>query len=270
MIGKLKAIALLVLVIVLTLFLLPIQACALAVNSRLAAKIPVLWHRIVCRLIGIRVIQNGSKAGGRPLLLVANHVSWSDILILGSVGELSFIAKQEVGIIPGVNWLAKLQRSVFVAREKKHHSGQQAQEVTARLLAGDTMVLFSEGTTGCGNRLLPFNSSLLGSAQYAMTHSELDHVYVQPVAICYRALHGLPLGRRGRAVASWEGDQELWPHLSRFVQASHWDVEVSFGKPIEFKSDMKRKLINDQAHKSVKTMLAACMTSSGSKSTDMH
>ena len=268
MISRTKAVALLILVIFITILLLPFQLIALLFNSRLASRIPVLWHKLVCRLIGIRVVVKGNFSKKRPLLLVANHVSWSDIIVLGSISELSFIAKQEVSVIPGVSWLSRLQRSIFVARERRLGSRAQAHEITQRLLAGDAMVLFSEGTTGCGNRLLPFNSSLLGSAQYALRHGGLDHVHVQPVAICYSALHGLPLGRRGRAIASWEGDQDLWPHLSRFVQKSHWDVEVSFGAPIEFTPELKRRTVNDQAHASVKSMLASIIASSAS--TDDH
>ncbi len=266
MILRLKAVLLLLLVVFTTVILLPFQLFALLFKLRLAARIPVLWHRTICWLIGIRVFVKDGFTTKRPLLLVANHVSWSDIIVLGSIGELSFIAKQEVGIIPGINWLSKLQRSVFVAREKRLNSGAQAQEITERLLAGDTMVLFSEGTTGCGNRLLPFNSSLLGSAQYALKHGDLDHVFIQPVSICYTALHGLPLGRKGRAIVSWEGDQKLWPHLSRFVTGSHWDVEVSFGRPIEFTPERKRRSVNAEVQACVKSMLARSIATPQSNS----
>lgn len=252
----LKAVFLVMAVILITLALLPLQLIALALKLKLAGAIPKWWHKSVCRLIGIRVNTVGTLSRNRPLLLVANHVSWSDILVFGSIAELSFIAKHEVASLPGIKWLSRLQRSVFVQRERRSNSRQQAEEITQRLVTGDVIVLFSEGTTGSGNTVLPFNSSLLGSAQYALGHGDLEHVYVQPASICYTDLHGLPLGRRGRAIASWEGDQELWPHLSRFIMKGAWDVEVHFEKPIEFTADMKRRVVNDLAHKKVKKMLA--------------
>ncbi|MDP1363256.1 hypothetical protein, partial [Klebsiella variicola] len=83
-----------------------------------------------------------------------------------------------------------------------------ANEIGARLAKGDAMVLFAEGTTGDGNMVLPFKTTLFGAASMAIAEGAADEVFIQPVAIAYTRLHGVPLGRRWRPVASWIGDQD--------------------------------------------------------------
>ncbi|MEZ5799762.1 MAG: 1-acyl-sn-glycerol-3-phosphate acyltransferase [Nitratireductor sp.] len=95
-----------------TILLAPVQLVAMKFFKPLSRKLPVLWHRIALWLIGTRVHVTGQRPKKRPLLIVANHVSWSDILILGSVMELCFIAKAEVRSWPGISVLAMLQRTV--------------------------------------------------------------------------------------------------------------------------------------------------------------
>jgi len=254
--GWVKLFWALAIVVLTTLCLLPFQLIALFFRLNLARKIPVLWHRITCWAIGMRVHKVGQLTSTRPLLIAANHVSWSDIVVLGSLGELSFIAKREVSEIFGINLLAWLQRSVFVARERPQHSGKQVEEIAARLQEGDAMVLFAEGTTGDGNRLLEFKSTLFGAAQYVMKETTQAEIAVQPVAIRYVSLHGIPLGRRGRNYAAWTGDEELGPHLSYFVRSGAWNVEVLFGAVISFGPDAKRCEIAEQSRSEIRKMLA--------------
>ncbi|MFK7902327.1 MAG: 1-acyl-sn-glycerol-3-phosphate acyltransferase, partial [Nitratireductor sp.] len=96
-----------------TLLLLPLQLLAFVFSKKLSRTIPVLWHKFVLYVVGVKVHVHGTVSTIRPLMLVSNHISWSDILILGSVMPLSFIAKDEVKSWPGINYLAKLQRTVF-------------------------------------------------------------------------------------------------------------------------------------------------------------
>lgn len=238
-----------------TILLLPAQVLAITTGSRVAGWIPVLWHRIICRAIGVRITRKGSLERSRPLLMVSNHVSWSDILVFGSLAPVTFIAKQEVARIPGANLLARLQRTVFVERERRHHSGHQAQQISERLLKGDAVLLFAEGTTGTGNRVLDFKSALFGSAQFAVRQTYGKDAHIQPVAIRYSALHGIPLGRKERARASWTGDETLGPHLSAFVTSGHWDVEVHFGLPFPIDETSRRQKMAHDAQLMVRDLL---------------
>src|SRR5690606_36985320 len=180
----------------------------------------------------MRVRIHGTMSGARPLLLAANHVSWTDIMVLGAFNNLAFIAKSEMAGWPVLGSLARLQRTVFIERERRRKSGEQASEIAARLAAGDAMVLFAEGTTGDGNLLLPFKSTLFGAANIAIAEGGTDKVFIQPVAIAYTRLHGLPMGRQHRVVAAWIGDMDLVPHIGRLLAEGAVDVEVHFGEPL--------------------------------------
>ena len=203
--------------------------------------LPRLWHRCVLKALGLRVRAVGAPSPRRPLLIASNHVSWTDIGVLGSLADVSFIAKSDMQGWPLMGWLSTLQRTVFVERERRHRSGDQASEIARRLKAGDAMVLFPEGTTGDGNLPLPFKSTLFGAATMAIGHGGADEVTIQPVAIAYRGRHGMPLGRAGRMALSWIGDQDLVPHLAGLLKLGAVDVEVRFGEPVVFSAQSNRK-----------------------------
>jgi len=219
-------------------------------------RIPQLWHRMTLKVLKIRVRAQGEASRGQPVLLASNHVSWTDILVLGSITGVHFVAKSEVRNWPVMGQFARLQRSVFVERERKRASSQQAKEIAARLSDGDPMVLFAEGTTGDGNRVLPFKSTLFGAAKLAMNETG-NSVLVQPVAIAYVARRGLKLNRMERTEVAWIGDADFVPHLLDILKRGHIDVEVIFGEPIEFSADADRKEIARLAERQVREMLAS-------------
>ncbi|RIY01075.1 1-acyl-sn-glycerol-3-phosphate acyltransferase [Aureimonas flava] len=242
-----------------TLVLAPLQLVAIRFGWRLAAWLPFLWQRVAVRVAGLRVHLRGAPATGRPLLLVSNHQSWADIMALGSVMPLSFIAKSDVEGWPVFGLLARLQRTVFVERNARGRTGAQADSIAARLGAGDAMVLFAEGTTSDGNGVLPFKTALFGAAQAALRASRAQAVLVQPVSIAYVGANGMVLGRFGRPLAAWPGDVALMPHLSAFLREGAVDVEISFGAPIRFEPGSDRKAMARACEVEVRRMLRASL-----------
>lgn len=220
---------------------------------------PRLWHRLTLKILGIRVSVKGEPAAERPLLIASNHVSWADILVLGSITGVHFVAKAEVRGWPVMGTFARLQRSVFIDRERKRASPEQAREIAERLSDGDPMVLFAEGTTGDGNRVLPFKSTLFGAAQIALDATEAERILVQPVAIAYMRRNGLPLDRRERSHLSWIGDMDFIPHLRQALSTGAIDVEVRFGKPIPFCGQSDRKRIARAAESAVRDLLVSAL-----------
>ena len=216
---------------------------------------PRLWHSIATRLVGIRITVKGETAPERPLLIVANHVSWTDIIVLGALAPAAFIAKSDMARWPGFGQMAKLGNSIFVERENRHRSGAQAQDISRRLAAGDAVVLFAEGTTSDGNFMLPFKSSLLGAAKMALEHEALEEVFIQPVALCYTKLHGMPIGRAQRTGVSWIGDADLVPHLVKIVGERGLDVVVEFGEPVPFNAASDRKAVTRKLESDVRAMV---------------
>ncbi len=248
---------------VITLLLAPIQLLAIRFDWPFAQTLPLLWHKLAVRLIGLKIIIHGKCSKERPLLLVANHISWMDIPVLGSIAPMSFIAKHEVATMPGASVLAKLQRTTFVEREARRQVSSQVSEISERLDKGDAMVLFAEGTTCDGNTIGEFKSSLFASAQAALENSPTSKVMIQPVSIAYTHLHGVPLGRIMRKETSWIGDEDLLPHALDVLKRGAYTVVVSFGEPIEFDVDGNRKRIAKQTHAEVREMFLKSLHGSG-------
>lgn len=226
---------------VVTLVLLPFQLLALRYDWPLRRRLPRWWHRIACSVLGIRIRIHGRLESRRPLMLAANHASWKDILVLGAIADVAFIAKAEVADWPIFGLLAKWQKSVFVVREQKRRTGEQVNEVAERLAAREIIVLFPEGTTSDGNRLLDVKTSLFGAASAAVPASPEGVVYVQPVSIAYTGIYGMPMGRYHRPIAAWPGDVELVPHLMGILKTGALEVDVDFGEAVEFRAETNRK-----------------------------
>ena len=212
--GSLRASAVLATFFGLTLPLMPVQALLLKISDKSARRFPHWYHRQVCRILGITLKVEGAVAEDTPVLLVCNHTSWLDIPVLSALAPVSFVAKLEVGGWPFVSALARLQRSVFVDRTRRQAAGDAANAITSRLGQGDTIVLFAEGTSSDGNRVLPFKTSLFGAVVGTDT-SYAERVVVQTAAVVYTHIHGVPVTRAIRPRLGWYGDMEMTSHACR-------------------------------------------------------
>ncbi len=224
-----------------TLIAIPVQWLAARFGWRIARIIPVFFHRTVCRVLGIRRVVTGEPPKGLPALILANHVSWVDISVIGSLVPLSFIAKSEIAGWPVFGLLAKLQRSVFIDRARRGATAEVNDAVATRLAAGEAIVLFAEGTTGDGTRMLPFRSALVGAAREALADPQSPRIILQPLAIAYVARDGLPLGRAARPGIAWYGDTDLAPHAMNILRGGPFDAHLVWGEPIPFNGETDRK-----------------------------
>ncbi|WP_420131882.1 lysophospholipid acyltransferase family protein [Rhodopseudomonas sp.] len=239
----------------LTLALLPVHLLALRYGWRIQRSIPQLYHRIVCRLIGVRIRQVGRRSGNGPVLILANHVSWLDICVISAMAPVSFVAKSEVAGWPVFGALAKWQRTVFIDRQARQRTGEATAEIGGRLKDGEAIVLFAEGTSSDGSRVLPFRSALIGAVHHALGDEAPSAIVVQPMAVTYTGFGGLPIGRELRQRVAWYGDAELIPHFIALLSAGAIDVTVSWGEPIPHTAD--RKTIAREAEISVRRMCEA-------------
>ena len=167
----------------LTLVLLPFQLIGLAFGLSWQRRVPRLYHRLLCAIVGVRIRQVGRITGETPVLILANHASWLDICVISALTPVVFVAKSEVAGWPLFGWLARLQRTVFIDRERRHRTGDATEQIAGRLLDGNAVVLFAEGTSGDGTRILPFKSALVGSVHHALgVSTRHDKITVQPMS----------------------------------------------------------------------------------------
>jgi lyso-ornithine lipid O-acyltransferase len=239
----------------LTLCLMPVQALLLLVRSPLAARLPRTYHRLTSRILGFEVTVVGAPSTLRPTLFVSNHSSYVDIEILGGLVDASFIAKSEVARWPFFGWLARLQRTVFVDR-RAHTTHRQRDAIVERLQEGDPLILFPEGTSNDGTRVLPFKSALFASVHGTDFHRA---VTMQPVSIAYVTLDGMPIGRFFRPYFAWYGDMELAPHLWVMLGLGRVGVVVEFHAPLSVSSFPTRKALAEHCWHVVSAGVAAAL-----------
>lgn len=246
--------------VALTLVLLPFQLIGIAFGLRLQRIIPHLYHRIFCAMIGVRIRELGRRSLEAPVLILSNHVSWLDIAVISALAPVVFIAKSEVAGWPVFGWLAKLQRSIFIERGRRHKTGAATQEIAGRLLGGDAVVLFAEGTSSDGARVLPFRSALIGAVHQALgasTHHAA--ITVQPLSLAYVGFRGVPMGRTLRDRVAWYGDADLMPHFIGILSAGAVDVTVTWGDATAYDMSADRKHIARDAETAVRRMTAASL-----------
>jgi len=236
-----------------TLPLMPVQWLLVLLRSPLADKLPRAYHRITSRVLGFEVTVLGTGSATRPTLFVANHTSYLDIEVLGGVIEGSFIAKSEVAKWPLFGWLAKLQRTVFVDRRQRS-THQHRDAIIERLAADDNLILFPEGTSDDGTRVLPFKSALFAAVHGA----QFAHpIAVQPVSIAYVRLNGMPMGRLYRPYFAWYGDMDMASHLWAMLGLGRAGVVVQFHEPVSPERFATRKDMAEYCWRVVASGVAA-------------
>jgi lyso-ornithine lipid O-acyltransferase len=255
-----RAILVAIAVAIVTVVLIPFQWVAVKLALPARRRIPVIYHRMVCALLDVNVTVAGARIDDRPLLIVSNHVSWLDISVISSVTPVVFVAKREVAGWPLFGLLAKLQRSVFVDRNQRHKTPDVNAEIARRLAEGDPVLLFGEGTSSDGNRVLPFRTALIGAARDALASAgHVRRVWIQPLSIAYTGLHGFPLGRQHRPVVAWYGNFALGPHLMGVLRRGAIDVVLTWGEPIPFDEGSDRKAVARALEGSVRRQMAAAL-----------
>lgn len=176
------------------------------------------WASALIRLLGIRLTVSGTPPVA-PFLLVANHLSYVDVLVLASQLEGVFIAKHEVAAWPVLGWLCRHFDTIFVKREQRAEVWQINQQIAQRLAAQTGVVFFPEGTSSPGERVLPFKPALLAAAVQGG----------QPVS--YAALHYQTSAPHppAREAVCWWGEMTLLPHLYRLFQLPSFEARLVFG-----------------------------------------
>jgi 1-acyl-sn-glycerol-3-phosphate acyltransferase len=216
----------------------------------------VRFYRMLCAVLRVRIRVVGTPMRDQPALILSNHVSWLDIPVISAIMCPAFVAKREVASWPLVGIAAKLLRTVFVDRTRRQQASEATAEIAQRLTDGDPVVLFAEGTSSDGNRVLEFRSALVG----AVTQLDPRHkVSLQPLSIGYTRIQGLPMGRQHRPVVAWYGDIDFAPHFREFLRRGAVDVVLRFGEPIPIDNGTDRKAAARRLEQAVRRLTAATL-----------
>jgi 1-acyl-sn-glycerol-3-phosphate acyltransferase len=122
------------------------------------------WSRDMLRIMGVQLEVRGQAPAAGPCLVVANHISWLDILVINAAQPVRFVSKADVLRWPLLGSLVAGAGTLFIERESRRDAVRMVQLMAERLQAGDRVAVFPEGTTGDGRGLLPFHPNLLQSA----------------------------------------------------------------------------------------------------------
>jgi len=235
MIGALRLAGAVMALLVATLVLaLLFGLCRLFLINSGVRLVPRLFHLMAAWLLGIRVVLSGERINPNGALLVSNHASWLDIIALSTLAPVSFVAKAEVGCWPVIGWLARIQDSVFIDRRRKKDVARLLPVLRERFAQGLAVVLFAEGTSSDGTRVLRFHSSLFEPARQG-------GVLLQPIHIRYARWHGVPVGRRERPLLAWYGDMTLLPAVLLLLREGCAEIHIKVGAPMAAPIGMGRK-----------------------------
>jgi 1-acyl-sn-glycerol-3-phosphate acyltransferase len=205
-----------------------IQAVLLLLPGQGKVAFARIYWAGFARLIGltVRVVGEEAKPGNRPVVFVSNHSSWLDVPVLGGQLDACFIAKSEVSRWPLVSTIAWLGRTVFVSR-KRGATVSERDSMRGRLAVGDNLILFPEGTTSDGSRVMPFRSTF-----FAIVEGERPPL-IQPISVAYDRLGGLPTGRACRPLFAWYGDMDIASHFWRLAQCRGLRATVLLHAPLD-------------------------------------
>lgn len=211
--------------------MVPVYLALMAVRRSACAGWKRLWYRGAVRMCALDVEVEGMPLTDEGAVFVVNHVSYLDIPVLGSRLDATFVAKREVAGWPVFGFLARLIDTVFVSRDPRGAHGE-LDEMRRRIEDKESLVLFPEGTSSDGHRVLPFYSTFF--AAFEPHREDSVKTRIQPVSIAYpRYRDGRPLTGALARFYAWYGDMTLVDHLLTVFGLDGARVVVSFHAPVD-------------------------------------
>lgn len=188
-----------------------------------AARIQ-LWSARALAILGVTLQADGDPPPAGPVLVVANHVSWLDILAIDAAYACRFVSKADVRHWPLLGRLVAGAGTLFIERDRKRDALRVVHHLAERLQAGDVLAVFPEGTTGDGRSVLPFHANLL---QAAVTTGAA----VQPLGLAYRPAAAPPDALARHDAPVYVGDTTLLASVWRVLTATDLQVHLRWGLP---------------------------------------
>lgn len=210
------------------------------------ASIASWWLRKSALILGVRSVVHGA-ATHDGALIVANHISWLDILVLGGAAPVRFLSMAEVAHWPVIGFLTRSAGTLFIERGGRDAATVAAEQITRHLQRGEHIGIFPEGATSLGESVSRFHPRLFAAA----IHSG---VAVQPVAIRY--VHT----GNGTPTAPFVGEERFLQHVKRVLVERSIEVKVTFCEPLA-STAVDRRQLADQARASISSILTSAQPS---------
>ena len=235
--------------------MIAVRLIPMALLLAICAPLHLLWRGLGLGRFWPRVFLGavGAVAGlqvrsiGRPephALLIANHLSWLDILALARTAGSAFVAHQGLARFPLLRWLCEMNDTVFIARHDRRTISDQIDQVRAAVASGGTLTLFPEGTTGDGAGTLPFKPALLSAAAPSP-----PGVSVQPVAMDYE----------GARTIAWTDDEPGLDNVLRILsRVRPVRLTIRFLPPLPQDALVSRKAIATASRDAIQRALGEC------------
>ncbi|MBI4032033.1 MAG: 1-acyl-sn-glycerol-3-phosphate acyltransferase [Proteobacteria bacterium] len=214
--GTARAVFRLFLLAILTVVVVGTQTLLLPFyRGKYSYLMPIFWQWGTCKIFGVEVIVRSAPVKGRQIIYVSNHLSYLDIPALGSVVMGSFVARGDMSRWPLIGYMGKMQQTVYISRERQDAAaGKEAIEKVLR--DGNSLMIFAEGTSSDGSKVLPFKSSLFSLALENPTGKPLP---VQPITISLLEVNGKSaVTTEIRDQYAWHRDMTLPPHIWQFAR----------------------------------------------------
>ena len=228
----------LIIFLALTLVLFPFQLIIFIFIKKFSYLIPYFFHKICSVIFGIKINTYGKVPKNFPKLLVCNHASYLDILILGSLIKTSFVAKKEVSSWPLLGILAKLQNTIFIDR-KISSLTMQKNKIIKHLQEKKNLIIFPEGTSSDGNKVLPFKSSLFNIFE----ENKGTKIFLQTITIVYKKINGKTMSFNDRKKITWHSDMNLITNIFDVLKKFSIEVDVIFNDEFLPNKNNNRKKI---------------------------
>ena len=228
----------LIIFLLLTVALLPFQFIIIFFVKNYTYVIPYFYHKICRRIFGIKIKTFGKVSVNFPILLISNHASYLDIIILGSLFKTSFVAKREVEKWPLFGILAKLQNTIFIDRKISSLKIQE-NKIIKHLNKKKNLVIFPEGTSSDGNKVLPFKSSLFNIFEKNLNAK----ISIQTITIIYKKINGIAMNRIDRKNITWHSNMDLITNIFNVLKKFNIEIEVIFNEKLLPGKEYDRKKI---------------------------
>lgn len=212
---------------------------------RYGSPFPKLFLFLAARIIGARVTRHGTPLR-RDVFFISNHVNWVDILSLAGASGTAFVAKAELGKVPVIGWLCRLNRTVFVSREDRGGVADQINLLREALADNWSVTVFPEGTTTDGQSLLPFKTSMM-----QVLDPPPPAVLVQPVMLDYGPI---------AEWIGWIGNEAGIDNAKRILaRPGTFRLHIHFLEPFHPRDFPGRKAITAEARRRIEEALVAAL-----------